>query len=99
MRRPHVAADRVAGLQVELANLRRRNINVVRAGQIVVVGRAQKAVAVGQNFQHAFGEDVAFFFALCLQDLEDQILLAKAAGPRDLQGARNAAQFCDVFFF
>jgi hypothetical protein len=42
---------------------------------------------------------VSFLFALRLKDLEDQILLAKAAGAWDLQGARNAAQFCNVFFF
>jgi hypothetical protein len=99
VRRADVAADGVAGLEVELANLRRRDVDVVRAGQIVVVGRAQEAVAVGQDLQHALGEDVAFFFALRLKDLEDQILLAKAAGARDLQGARDAAQFGDVLFF
>ena len=94
-----VAADRVAGLEIELANLRRRDVDVVRAGEIVVVRRAQEAVAVGKNLQHAFGEDVAFFFALRLEDLEDQILLAKAAGSRNLQSARNTAQFGYVLFF
>jgi hypothetical protein len=78
--RADVAADGVAGLEVELANLRGRDVDVVGAGQVVVVGRAQEAVAVGQDFQHALGEDVAFFFALGLKDLEDQVLLAEAAG-------------------
>jgi len=41
---------------------------------------------------------VAFFFALRLKNLEDQILLAQAAGARNLQGARDAAQFGNVFF-
>ena len=99
VRRANVAADRVAGLEVEFANLRRRDVNIVGAGQIVVVGRAQEAVAVGQNLQHALGKDVAFFFALRLKDLEDQILFAKAAGAWNLQGARDAAQFGDVLFF
>ena len=99
VRRPHVAADGVAGLQIELADLRGRDVDVVGAGQIVVVGRAEEAVAVGQDFQHAFGEDVAFFFALRLKDLEDQVLLAEAAGAGNFQGARNAAQLSDVFFF
>ena len=97
--RADVAADGVAGLEVELANLRGRDVDVVGAGQIVVVGGAEEAVAVGQDFQHAFGEDVAFFFALGLKDLEDQVLLAEAAGAGDFQGARDAAQFGDVFFF
>ncbi len=99
MGRADVAADGVAGLEVELANLRRRDVDVVGAGQIVVVGRAKEAIAVGQNLKHTFGKDVALFFALGLKDLEDQVLLAEAAGSRDFQGARNAAQFSDVFFF
>jgi hypothetical protein len=41
---------------------------------------------------------MAFFFALCLEDLENQILFAKAAGAWDLQGASDACQFSDVFF-
>src|SRR2546422_2439583 len=76
MRRTHLAADRIACLQIELANLRRGYVNVVRAGQVVVVGRAEKAVTVGQNFQYALGKDVAFFFTLRLENLEDQVLLA-----------------------
>jgi hypothetical protein len=34
-----------------------------------------------------------------LKDLEDQVLLAKAACARDFQGARNAAQFGNILFF
>jgi hypothetical protein len=59
-----VAADGVTGLQVELADLAGRDVDVVWAGQVVVVRRAEEAVAVGQNLEDAFGEDVAFFFAL-----------------------------------
>jgi hypothetical protein len=99
VRRADVAADGVAGLEIELANLRGRDVDVVGAGQIVVIGRAEEAVAVGEDLEDAFGEDVAFFFALRLEDLEDQILFAKAAGAGNLQGARNAAQFSDVLFF
>ena len=99
VRRADVAADGVAGLEVELANLRGRDVDVVGAGQVVVVGRAQEAVAVGQDFEHALGEDVAFFFALRLKDLEDEVLLAKAAGAGNFKGARDAAQFGDVLFF
>jgi hypothetical protein len=99
MRRAHVAADGVAGLQVELANLRRRDVDVVRPGQVVVVRRAQEAVAVGQNLQHAFGEDVAFLFALRLQNLEDKVLLAEAAGAGNVKAAGQLAQLGDVVFF
>src|SRR5438876_9092380 len=99
MRRTHLAADRIACLQIELANLRRRNIDVVRAGQVVVVGRAEKAVTVGQNFQHAFGEDVAFFFTLRLKDLKDQVLLAQTAGPGQIQRSGDLGQLGNIFFF
>ncbi len=80
VRRTDLTADGVTSLQIELANLRWRNVNVIRAGQIVVVGRTEETVAVGQDLQYAFGEDVAFFFALGLENLEDQVLLAQAAG-------------------
>ncbi len=99
MRRTHLAADGVAGLQVELADLRGRNVNVVRTGQIVVIGRAEEAVAIRQDFQHAFGEDVAFFFALGLKDLEDEVLLAQAAGAGQLEGPSDLGQLGDVLFF
>ena len=68
-------------------------------GRVVVVGRAEEAVAVGENLKDSLGEDVAFFFALRLEDLEDKILLAKAAGPWNFKGTRDAAQFSDVLFF
>ena len=97
MRRTNVAADRVAGLQVELADLRRRDVDVVGTGQVVVVRRAQEAVAVGQDLEHAFGEDVPFFFALRLQNLEDQVLLAQTAGAGNVEATRkltSARQYC-----
>ena len=97
--RADVAADGVAGFEIELAYLGRRHVDVVRSGQVVVVGRAEEAVAVGENLKDSLGEDVAFFFALRLEDLEDKILLAKAAGPWNFKGTRDAAQFSDVLFF
>src|SRR5438067_7979849 len=47
--RANLSANRVAGAQVELANLRGRNVNVVRARQIVVFRSAQKSETVGQR--------------------------------------------------
>src|SRR5271167_3270138 len=99
MRRTDLAADGVAGLEIELANLRGRNVDVVGAGQIVVVGGAQKAVAVGQDFEHAFGKDVAFFFALGLKDFENQVLLAQSTGAGQVQRSGDLGQLRNVFFF
>ena len=74
--RTDLARHRVAGLQIELANLRGRDVDVVGAGQVVVVGRAQEPEAIGQHFQHAFREDEPALLGLGLQDLKDQLLLA-----------------------
>ncbi len=99
MRRTHLAAHGVTRLQVKLADLRRRNIDVVRAGQVVVVRRTEEAISIWQYFQHTFGEDVALFLALRLQDLENEVLLPQAAGAGEVQGAGNLGQFSDVLFF
>src|SRR5690606_4504177 len=44
------AFDRVACMQIETTNLRGRYIDIVRAGKIRRIGRAQKAETVGQYF-------------------------------------------------
>jgi hypothetical protein len=56
LRRPDDARHGIAGVEVELADLRRRHVDVVGARQVVVVGRAQEAEAVGQRFEHALRE-------------------------------------------
>src|SRR5205807_1737624 len=56
MRRTHLAADGVSGFQVEFADLRWRNVNIVGAGKVVVVRGTQEAVAVRQDFQHSFSK-------------------------------------------
>src|SRR5439155_19694210 len=44
-----MAFDGVACAKTEAADLRGRDVNVVGAGQVVGVGRAQKAEDVGEN--------------------------------------------------
>src|SRR4051812_23925098 len=99
MRRTNLTADGVAGLEIEFADLRRGDVDVVRTGEIVIVRGAKEAVAVGKDFQDAFGEDVSFFFALCLQDLEDKVLLTEAAGAWKIQLPRDLGELRDVLFF
>ena len=55
-----VTVDGVAGAQSEAADLRRRNVNVVRTGQVVCFRRSQKAETIGQHFNDAFADDVRF---------------------------------------
>jgi hypothetical protein len=54
-----LALDRVAGVQVEAADLDWADVDVVGAGQVGGVGRAQEAEAVGQHFQRAVAVDAA----------------------------------------
>jgi hypothetical protein len=42
---------------------------------------------------------VAFLFALRLQNLEDQVLLAHTAGTGQIQGPCDLGQLGDVLFF
>ena len=77
-RRTDLARHGVAGLQIELPDLRRRDVDVVGPRQVVVVGRAQEPEPVGQHLEHAFREDEAALLGLRLEDLEDQLLLAHA---------------------
>jgi hypothetical protein len=42
---------------------------------------------------------VAFFLALRLEDLEDQVLLAQAAGARKVELTSDLGQLGDVLFF
>ena len=83
--RADLSADRVAGAQAEAADLRRRDVDVVGAREVVLVGRAQEAEAVGQRLEHALRVDLAAALGVGLQDREDQILLAHAGGVLDLE--------------
>ena len=96
LRRPDLARHGVAGVQVELADLRRRDVDVVGAGQVVVVGRAQEAEAVGQHLEHAFREDQAALLGARLQDLEDQLLLAHAGRARHVELLGDLGQRADA---
>src|SRR5262245_9859586 len=74
-----LAFDRVAGAQPEAADLRRRDVDVVGAGEIIRVGRAQKAEAVLQHLDHAGPGDVDITGGQLLQNREHELLLAHGA--------------------
>ena len=94
--RADLAADGVAGAQVELADLRGRDVDVVGPGQVAVLGGAQEAEAVGQDLEHALGEDQPFLLRLRAQDLEDQLLLLHGGGARDLERLGHLGQLGDA---
>src|SRR4029079_16533283 len=81
LRRSNLTGHRAAGLQIELADLRGRYVDVVWTRQVVVIGRAQEAEPVRQHLEDALGEDEAALLGLRLQDLKNQILFAHAGSP------------------
>src|SRR5262249_37497354 len=97
--RTDLTGDGVTGAQVELADLRGRDVDVVRAGQVVVLGRAEETETVGEAFEHALGEDEAALFRLCAEDLEDELLFAHAAGAGNVELFGDLGQVGDVAFF
>ena len=55
-----MALDGVTGAKSKPANLRRRNVDVVRAGQVVGIRRSQEAEAVRENLDNAFADNIGF---------------------------------------
>ena len=66
------ALDGVAGAQAEAADLRGRDVNIVGTGEIIRVGRAQKAEAVLQHLDDAFADDLDLAAGELLQNREHQ---------------------------
>src|SRR6266851_5125048 len=85
LRRPDLAQHGVSRVKIEFPDLRRRDVDVVGAGQVVVVGRPEEAEAVGQRLEHALRKDQAALFGARLEDLEDELLFAHAGCARHLE--------------
>ena len=88
--------DRVAGAKVELPDLRRGNVDVVRSGKVVVLGCAQEPETVRQTLQNTFGKYESAFFGLRLKDFEDEVLLAHAGCAADSEILRDFRKTGDV---
>ena len=97
--RADLALDRVAGAQAPFADLVGRNVDIVRPGEVVRLGAAQEAEAVGQHFQHAVAEHLLAGLGALLHDREHQLLLAQARDVLDLQGFAHLDQLRDVLGF
>ena len=104
--RPDLAGNDRPGLQSEAADLAGRDINVVGAGEIVVVGAAQEAEAVGQDLERSLAVHQAVLLDPLLEDLEDQVLLlephvigdALGLGRADELGHRHLLKLGEVNF-
>ena len=92
LRAPDLALDRVAGAEPEPADLRRRDVDVVGAGEIIGIGGAQETEAVLQNLDHAGAGDVDVAGGELFQDREHELLLAHGARVLDLDLLGEAQQ-------
>src|SRR4029077_5502557 len=91
----NLPTHRVAGAQIKLSYLRGRNINVVRAGKVVIFRRAQETETIGKRFEHTFGENQATLLSLGRQHLEDQLLFAHSSCAGDVHAFGDAGQLGD----
>ena len=82
-RAANMAFDGVAGAKPEAADLRGRDIDIIRSRQIIGVRRAQKSEAVGENLDDAFADNVGFLDRELFENGEHQLLLAHGAGVFD----------------
>src|SRR5439155_26637565 len=85
LRRPNLAGNGVAGLQLETFDLRRRYIDVVRTIEIIPILTPQKAVSLGKNLQHALTGQHDVLIEQLLLDTENEILLAESRRVLDLE--------------
>jgi hypothetical protein len=97
--RADLAFDGVAGAQIEATHLARADVDVVGAGEVGLFRRAQKAEAVGQDFEDAVAEDGFALLALIFQQGINQFLLAQSIGAFDVVGGCHLQQLADVMGF
>ena len=75
---------------------RGRDVDVVGAGQVVVVGRAEESEAVGEHLEDAFREDEAALLGAGAEDLEDELLFAHPGGAGHFELLGDARQLGDA---
>src|SRR5262249_40556000 len=94
--RTDLPRDHVAGAQVEAADLTRGDVDVVGTRQVVVVGTAQEAEAVGQDLEDALPADCSVELGLRLENGEDQLLAPERRRPLDAHLLRQRRQVTDL---
>ena len=85
-------AHGVARAQIESLDLRRRDVDVVRAVEVVPVLTAQESVALGQHLEHALAHQGLLGVEQLLLDLEQQIVPAERIVLDDGEGVRHIVQ-------
>jgi hypothetical protein len=97
--RANLAGDVVAGAQVEAADLRGRDVDIVRAGHVRGLRGTQETEAVLQDLQNPVTVDGVLVFGLGLENREDDVLLARAADVFDAEFLGHFNQLRGGFCF
>jgi len=92
--RADLALDRIAGAKREPPDLGGRDIDVVRAGEVIGLRRTQETETVLKDFEHPRARDFDFLVGQLLEDREQHILLAHGRGILDLEFFGKAEQIC-----
>ena len=80
-----LAFDGVTGAKAEAAHLARADVDVVGAGKVVGLRRAEEAEAVLQDLEDTDAEDRDIVLGQLLQDREHHVLLAQKRRVLDLE--------------
>ena len=91
------ATDTVAGAQAETADLRGRDVDVVRRGHDAAP--AQEAVAIVDDVEDAHDVDLARPLDLALDDALDEIVLAHLARVIDIEVSADLDELTEVLGF
>ena len=94
-----LSGDGVAGAQVETANLRRGDVDIIRPGEVVGIRGPQKAEAVREDLQDPLAEDGAVLLRGGVEDGKDQILLAHPGGALDAKLLGKSCQVGNLLLF
>ena len=79
------AFNRVTGPQSKLTDHLGRDVDIIRTGEIVRLGRAEKPEPVLQNLQHAIATDCPILVGALLQDREHHLALTHRRGVLDFK--------------
>ena len=95
LRRSNLARHLMTRPQVESLDLRRRDINIIWTGEVVVVLRPEKTVPFLHHFQHTGGEQFPLFFRTRLEDAHNQFLLLQAGIAGNFHLLRELGEILD----
>ena len=94
-----LAGDIIALAQVKAADLARRDINIIRSGEIGTAGRSQEAEAVLQYLQDAVAVDILALSGVRLKNFKDDILFARAGQVIKAEAGGEGDQLRGGFLF